>query len=68
VAGELSYKDGAPVLVNTLVNRGAQQPGSYIPNPTRAKVTQFNLNAFANLGRTPIADSDDPDRRAVVIA
>ena len=52
VAAELSYKDGAPVLVNTVVNPAT---GATIPNPTRAKITQVNLNAFANLGRTPIA-------------
>lgn len=58
VAGEISYKDGAPVLVNTLVNPAApNSPSSYIPNPTRGKVTQFNINGFSNLGRTPIADS-----------
>ena len=58
VVGEISYKDGAPVLVNTLVNPQApNNPSSYIPNPTRGKVTQFNINAFSNLGRTPIADS-----------
>lgn len=56
VAGEVSYKDGAPVLVNTLVNPAAPNaPSSYIPNPTEGKVTQANLNAIANLGRTRIA-------------
>lgn len=58
VAGEVSYKEGAPVLVNTLVNPQApNNPASYIPNPTRGNVTQFNINAFSNLGRTPVADS-----------
>ena len=57
VAAEYSYKDGAPVLVNTLVNPAApNNPASYIPNPTRAKIQQLNLNAFANFGRTPIAE------------
>jgi hypothetical protein len=57
VAGEYSYKDGAPVLVNTLVNPAApDNPASYIPNPTRAKIQQLNVNAFANLGRTLIAE------------
>jgi hypothetical protein len=57
VAGEYSYKDGAPVLVNTLVNPAAPtNPSSYIPNPTRAKIQQLNVNAFANFGRTPIAE------------
>ncbi|WP_343316268.1 DUF1302 domain-containing protein [Aromatoleum anaerobium] len=53
VAGEISYKEGAPALVNTVVNPAT---GATIPNPTRADVMQVNLNAFANLGRTPIAD------------
>jgi hypothetical protein len=58
VAGELSYKQGAPVLVNTLVNPAAPNAASsYIPNPTRADITQFNINAFSNLGRTFVADS-----------
>lgn len=52
VAGELTYKDGAPVLVNTVVNPATQ---ATIPNPTRGEITQFNLNAFANFGRTRIA-------------
>jgi hypothetical protein len=54
VAGELSYKQGAPVLVDTVVSPTTR---ATIPNPTRADVTQLNINAFANLGRTPIADS-----------
>jgi hypothetical protein len=54
VAGELSHKRGAPVLVNTLVNPAT---GATIANPARANVTQLNLNATANLGRSPVADS-----------
>ncbi|SFA82580.1 Protein of unknown function [Collimonas sp. OK607] len=54
LAGELSYKMGAPVLVNTVVNPATN---ATVPNPTRADITQVNLNAFANLGRSPIADS-----------
>jgi hypothetical protein len=58
VTGELTYKQGAPVLVNTLVNPAAPNSAtSYIPNPTRADITQLNLGAFANLGRTPFAES-----------
>lgn len=58
VAGEISHKRGAPVLVNTLVNPAAPgNPSSYIPNPTRANITQFNINGLANFGRTPIAES-----------
>lgn len=52
VAGEISYKDGAPVLVNTVVNPAT---GATIPNPTEADVTQVNVNAFFNFGRTRIA-------------
>ncbi|WP_245005044.1 DUF1302 domain-containing protein [Paraburkholderia sacchari] len=52
VAGEVSQKFGAPVLVNTVVNPRTR---STIPTPTRANITQVNLNAFANLGRTFIA-------------
>lgn len=52
--GELAYKKGAPVLVNTLVNPAT---GATIPNPTRADVTQLNVGTFTNVGRTPIADS-----------
>lgn len=56
VAAEVSYKDGAPVLVNTLVNPAApNNPASYIPNPTEGKLTQANLNAIANFGRTRLA-------------
>lgn len=58
VSAELTHKQGAPVLVNTLVNPAA--PGSassYLPSPTRADITQLNLGAFANIGRTAIADS-----------
>jgi hypothetical protein len=58
VTGELTFKQGAPVLVNTLVNPAAPNAASsYIPNPTRADITQLNLGAFANIGRTPIAES-----------
>ncbi len=52
VAGEISYKDGAPVLVDTVVNPAT---GAVIPNPTAGKVTQVNVNAFANLGRTRLS-------------
>ncbi|HSW17911.1 MAG TPA: DUF1302 family protein [Ramlibacter sp.] len=54
VNGELTYRQGAPVLVDTVVNPAT---GATIPNPTRANIVQGNLGAFANLGRTPIADS-----------
>jgi len=52
MAGEVSYKQGAPVLVNTIVNPAT---GATIPNPTRGDILQVNVNAFANLGRTPLA-------------
>lgn len=54
VAGELSHKRGAPVLVNTLVNPAT---GATMANPTRGNVTQLNVNATANLGRSALADS-----------
>lgn len=54
VAGELSHKIGAPVLINALVNPAT---GATIATPTRADITQANLNAFYNIGRTPLADS-----------
>ncbi|WP_026354472.1 DUF1302 domain-containing protein [Massilia niastensis] len=54
LAGELSYKRGAPVLVDTVVNPATR---ASIPTPTRADVAQLNINAFANLGRNPLADS-----------
>ncbi|MGH8830833.1 MAG: DUF1302 domain-containing protein [Polaromonas sp.] len=43
--GELTYRDGVPVLVGAL------------GTPTRAKATQLNLGTFTNFGRTPIAES-----------
>jgi len=52
LTGEVSYKDGAPVLVNTVVN---PTTGATIPNPTRAKVTQVNVTPMANFGRTRLA-------------
>ncbi|WP_119155861.1 DUF1302 domain-containing protein [Caldimonas tepidiphila] len=54
VAGELTHKKGAPVLVNTVVNPAT---GATIPNPTRADVTQASVNAFANVGRVPFITS-----------
>lgn len=56
VAGELSFKDDAPVLVNTLVNPAApNNPASYIPNPTTGEIAQLNVNLMANLGRTIVS-------------
>lgn len=54
VAGEVSQKFGAPVYVNTLVSPVS---GETLPTPTRADLTQVNLNALANLGRQPFADA-----------
>lgn len=54
VAGELTHKKGAPVLVDTVVNPAT---GATIPNPTRADVTQASVNAFANVGRVPFVTS-----------
>lgn len=52
VAGEVSYKRGAPALVNTVVD---PRTGASLPTPTRADVMQTNLNTFINFGRTFIA-------------
>ena len=43
--GELTYRDGVPVLVGAL------------GTPTRAKAMMLNLGTFTNFGRTPFADS-----------
>lgn len=43
--GELTYRDGVPILVGAL------------GTPTRAKATQLNLGTFTNFGRTPFAES-----------
>jgi hypothetical protein len=45
IAGEISYKKGAPVLLDTAV-----------VTPSTSDVLQVNLNAITNFGRTPIAD------------
>lgn len=49
IAGEMSYKDNAPVMVNTKLD------GASIPSATRGKILQSNLNTIYNLGRTAIA-------------
>lgn len=49
IAGEISYKNNAPVLVNTKLD------GMSIPSATRGKILQTNLNTIYNIGRTPIA-------------
>ncbi len=54
VSGELTYKQGAPVLVNTVVNPATH---ATIPNPTRADYVQANLDAFANIGPSSMWDS-----------
>lgn len=43
--GELTFRQGAPILVGALAT------------PTPADMTQVNIGAFANIGRSPIADS-----------
>lgn len=45
-AGEISYKKGAPVLVNTSV-----------VSPSTADVLQTNINAITNFGRTSFAEN-----------
>ena len=57
IAGEVSYKQGAPVLVKTLVNpRAPALASSYLPTPTRGDILQANLNTIWNLERTALAD------------
>lgn len=52
VAGEASYRRGAPVLVG---GEGAKIGIHQTWNPSTGDVIQFNLNTFANFGRTRIA-------------
>jgi Protein of unknown function (DUF1302) len=52
--GELTYKEGAPVLVDAVVNPAT---GATMATPTRANISQLNIGGFYNIGRTPIADS-----------
>ncbi|MCL1037991.1 DUF1302 domain-containing protein [Shewanella submarina] len=47
IASEITYKDGAPVLVNSMVG----------PLATRGEILQSNLNAIVNFGRSWLADS-----------
>lgn len=51
VAGEVTYKKGAPVLV------GTQFFGSPVPSATRADIMQTNVNAIVNFGRSWLADT-----------
>lgn len=51
--GELTYRDGAPVLVNALIDPAKK---TTMATATRANITQLNLGGFYNIGRTPIAD------------
>ena len=51
--GELTYRDGAPVLVDAVVNPAT---GATMATPTRANITQLNIGGFYNIGRTAIAD------------
>lgn len=51
--GELTYREGAPVLVNALIDPAK---GTTMATATRANITQLNLGGFYNIGRTPIAD------------
>jgi len=52
VAAEYSYRKGAPVLVNTVVDPTS---GATMPTPTRADISIASVNAMVNVGRTPIA-------------
>lgn len=51
IAAEVSYKDGAPVLLAT------EFYGSSLPTATRGEILQTNLNAIINLGSTPLSES-----------
>ncbi len=51
VAAEVTYKKGAPVLVNTSFF------GSPIPSATRADIMQTNVNTLVNFGRSWLADT-----------
>ncbi len=51
--GELTYRDGAPVLVDAVIDPAK---GTTMATATRAKITQLNVGGFYNIGRTPIAD------------
>ncbi|GAA0680141.1 DUF1302 domain-containing protein [Marinobacterium maritimum] len=51
IAGEITYKKGAPVLVNTSFF------GSPLPSATRADIMQTNVNALVNFGRSWLADT-----------
>ncbi|WP_048308013.1 DUF1302 domain-containing protein [Halomonas sp. PR-M31] len=55
IAGEVSYKDGAPTLVSTEI-LGANGNYNTIASATEAKILQTNLNTLYNFGRTPFAD------------
>ncbi|MBV0934960.1 DUF1302 family protein, partial [Marinobacterium weihaiense] len=56
IAGELTYKKGAPVLVGTQL---PVAPGYSIsmPSAARADIMQTNVNAIVNFGRSWIADT-----------
>ncbi|MGI2258178.1 DUF1302 domain-containing protein [Shewanella sp. GXUN23E] len=47
IASEVTYKDGAPVLVSSMVG----------PLATRGEILQTNLNAIVNFGRSWLAES-----------
>ena len=56
VTGELTYKDNAPVLVNTFFPAGSGFPA--LPGvPSRGEITQLNIGTFINAGNTAIARS-----------
>lgn len=51
VAAEVTYKEGAPALVNTSFF------GSPVPSAARADILQTNVNAIVNFGRSWLADT-----------
>lgn len=56
VAGEVTYKKGAPVLVNTQLPLGGGFAIS-MPSAARADIMQTNVNTIVNFGRSWVADT-----------
>jgi len=56
VAGEITYKKGAPVLVNTRLPVGGGFTVA-MPSAARVDIMQTNVNAIVNFGRSWIADT-----------
>lgn len=54
LAAEVSYKTGAPSLVNT-VNPYLPAGRNVVPTPTTSDILQTNVNTTINFNRTPLA-------------